>query len=803
MSIRSILMTVPRSRLSRSACYAALAGLALFFLALAIQDIWVADLWWQLRTGQWIAEHRALPAVDTLSFTAAGKEWIEMRWLYCLLAYLGWQAGGPALLVLLQTAVLGAAFFVLAWGSRRILTTLPGVLVMLLGVWAGSTRFVVRPELISYLLLPVFLVVLDGLRRGRFARLGKGLPALQILWTNSHTLFIFGPVLCWTFTAGEALSRVLRRGHKDTSGGEGRRDAGVGGADAGRAVHGNPARERGRAAQSADSPGAPALNRRMATLSLLVTAACWINPYFHRGATFPLLLFREIHAGSILGRTITEFRSPFAIELWTWDMKAAAILAIASAATFALNWKRTDPVRLAVWAAHLYLGGVAVRNLGLFAFAATWASLRNLEDTAAGAERLDATPRARAEASAAARPTEPSDAEHAPGESAAATAIAASAGAETSTHRSFPAIHAQSGAGPPVHRNSLLGYLIAFAHLVLAASLLCATWFIVTGRYNVVYGCEQQFGLGVAECNTPQPATEFLLESGASPQLFHAMSDGSYLTWAAKERFPVFVDGRLEVYGEAFIKEYLSVALGDWDIFADRWKINTVMAHREHLAPLYKKIQASSHWVLVYLDSRDVVFVRNIPEHAALIARYRIDLKTPWVPRRPEPEEQPAGWRRWIGSVARPWYLFGMAETFLALGSPANAAHYLDRALPFLSGDPRLRLRMGQLYFEGGDYARSAATFREALESKPSDPAHWCELGQALYLSGDLAGALDAYTEALRREPRMYTAHFNLGVILARRGDLPAAISHIQEALKARPGDAAALGALDKLQGLR
>jgi hypothetical protein len=93
------------------------AGLGLLFLALAIQQIWSADIWWQLRTGQWIVEHRAVPTHDVLSYTARDHEWIEMRWLYCVLAYLGWQAGGPNLLILAQAAMLAATFVLLALAS--------------------------------------------------------------------------------------------------------------------------------------------------------------------------------------------------------------------------------------------------------------------------------------------------------------------------------------------------------------------------------------------------------------------------------------------------------------------------------------------------------------------------------------------------------------------------------------------------------------------------------------------------------------------------------------------------------------
>src|SRR5881396_1918975 len=87
---------------ARWAVLVSLAGLGLFFLALAIREIWAVDLWWQLRTGQWIVDHRSVPSHDTLSYTAGDHPWIEMRWLYCVAAYLLWQVGGSTVLILCQ-----------------------------------------------------------------------------------------------------------------------------------------------------------------------------------------------------------------------------------------------------------------------------------------------------------------------------------------------------------------------------------------------------------------------------------------------------------------------------------------------------------------------------------------------------------------------------------------------------------------------------------------------------------------------------------------------------------------------------
>src|SRR5438093_9799049 len=113
---------------ARWAVTVSLAGLALFFLALAIREIWAVDLWWQLRTGQWIVDHRSVPSHDTLSYTAGDHPWIEMRWLYCVAAYLLWQVGGSTVLILCQAALVAAAFAVALWPSRRVFPTIPGIL---------------------------------------------------------------------------------------------------------------------------------------------------------------------------------------------------------------------------------------------------------------------------------------------------------------------------------------------------------------------------------------------------------------------------------------------------------------------------------------------------------------------------------------------------------------------------------------------------------------------------------------------------------------------------------------------------
>jgi len=88
---------------------AALPALAIGLTAvLALRRLSDADTWWHLAAGRWIAENRAIPRTDMLSFTVPDHRWINLQWLFDLFAYALFRAGGPDLL-----AAAGAAVYAL------------------------------------------------------------------------------------------------------------------------------------------------------------------------------------------------------------------------------------------------------------------------------------------------------------------------------------------------------------------------------------------------------------------------------------------------------------------------------------------------------------------------------------------------------------------------------------------------------------------------------------------------------------------------------------------------------------------
>ena len=125
-----------------------------------------SDLWWHLAAGRWIGEHRALPATDSWSFTAAGRPWINHEWLADLI-YHGWaRAFGEPALVYWKWGVLVAAYLVLFHVLRRLTGSSPASWAGVLLAAGLATPFLdIRPHL--YTLLGYALVLLLTLPRER------------------------------------------------------------------------------------------------------------------------------------------------------------------------------------------------------------------------------------------------------------------------------------------------------------------------------------------------------------------------------------------------------------------------------------------------------------------------------------------------------------------------------------------------------------------------------------------------------------------------------------------------------------
>ena len=149
-----------------------------------------SDLWWHLAAGRWMTDHRALPAGDPWSFTAAGSAWLNHEWLSDVVFDLWSRAFGQAALVCWKWAVLAATAVLLLSALRRLTGEwLGSYLALLLALVIAAPFLDLRPHLYTLLGLALLLwlapLTTEGwqpLRNWRVALL----PPLFLLWSNLH-----------------------------------------------------------------------------------------------------------------------------------------------------------------------------------------------------------------------------------------------------------------------------------------------------------------------------------------------------------------------------------------------------------------------------------------------------------------------------------------------------------------------------------------------------------------------------------------------------------------------------------------
>jgi hypothetical protein len=176
-----------------------LTVLFLGLFAMAARNVTDPDLWWHLKTGQYIIEHKSVPHADPFSYTRAGAPWVAHEWLTELLLYELQRTTGWGGLIVVFAAILSGAFFLLylRCGPDPYVA---GV-VMLAAAWATMPVWGVRPQVLSLLLTSLWLLILE--RSEHNAKLLWWTLPLTLLWVNLHAGFALGLALLALFLGGE------------------------------------------------------------------------------------------------------------------------------------------------------------------------------------------------------------------------------------------------------------------------------------------------------------------------------------------------------------------------------------------------------------------------------------------------------------------------------------------------------------------------------------------------------------------------------------------------------------------------
>ena len=171
------------------------------------------DIWWHLRTGQWVVAYGHVPIQDPFSMFGAGKPWIAYSWLFEVLVYglhRNFGLTGLVAFTVMMSLVIGLTIHLLLRRSR-----LPfAAEVLLLAVIFASLKPLLspRPWLFTILFTAIELQLIFNLRRSWKVLTALVLPLLFVLWANLHIQFVYGLAILGFLTVESMIHRFAKSG---------------------------------------------------------------------------------------------------------------------------------------------------------------------------------------------------------------------------------------------------------------------------------------------------------------------------------------------------------------------------------------------------------------------------------------------------------------------------------------------------------------------------------------------------------------------------------------------------------------
>ncbi len=109
----------------------------------------------------------------------------------------------------------------------------------------------------------------------------------------------------------------------------------------------------------------------------------------------------------------------------------------------------------------------------------------------------------------------------------------------------------------------------------------------------------------------PAAAVDWIERNHPAGNLYNTYGWGGYLIWRLYPDYPVYIDGRADLYGDQFIFDYLEVYRAEpgWETALDEAGVRLVLI--EPGAPLTVALSASPNWQLDYADAQSAVFTKR------------------------------------------------------------------------------------------------------------------------------------------------------------------------------------------------
>jgi tetratricopeptide (TPR) repeat protein len=652
---------------SKALNYVFIGVLLLLSFIIAFFKITDYDIWWHLKTGEYILAH-GIPSTDPFSFMAAGHPWVTHEWLAEILFYLLYRLGGLTLLIAFKACISAViAFLIFKFGRQRNISAAIVSAVAIFAVSGMSYMMYPRPHVITFLFLAIlsyFLFSQDKSEKSIRQQRWILLPVLFLFWANIHAGFILGLGIYWIVV----LKELFLPGQSS-----------------------EPIKIR---VQQSLYP------------AILASLICLVNPNGYQIYTYTI----AIAGNPVFKSTISEWVSPIYLGRNEW--LALGILGLASVGSLIaaiFHFKRRPDISLIIV-------GVAI---------SAWMAMRNIQNLVI----------------------------------VLAFAIL-----------SIP-LSPKTGLR---EKSTWIKPLLALLSLAWIITL-----FILIFNYQLRENRRDYrfFDTGIQPGLVPIDAAAFLNKVNYSGNILNILSDGGYLIWSGFPRWKVFVDGRLDVYGEQQIENYRNVVGGAPGAlnYLNEQNINAaVLPMPPGMGDIRAQLAKDSLWSLVYFDDYYLIYMCKVESCRDII-------------------------NKWGYQVINP-----LANGY-GLDSPAKLDLYIAETKRALYANPKSSLANAAYGFglqQKGEYVPAANAFKTAITLRPGLLDFYRYVAR-LYVSANIPDSAKIwYAKALVARPADPWNYYDLGMLYARQGDYDRAETYFNEAARLDP-KGPAVQALQRLRSMK
>ncbi len=109
----------------------------------------------------------------------------------------------------------------------------------------------------------------------------------------------------------------------------------------------------------------------------------------------------------------------------------------------------------------------------------------------------------------------------------------------------------------------------------------------------------------------PRAAADFLRQQHPPQPMMNHYNWGGYFIWKLYPQYLVFMDGRADVYGDAFMTDFSDCYYftDDWKGPLEAWGIRTVVLPPD--APLITALRSRPEWKQIYADPQAAILTKS------------------------------------------------------------------------------------------------------------------------------------------------------------------------------------------------